>query len=193
VSFPPPLPTDLPSFTARFNARTGQFTPASARQPGHLSEHERAKRMSEFYFDVGKWEEDLARRGGRLMAEEDDPAGEEGAREKKRKRPSKKDLVRFCASFFSLWIEQILFPLRRIGLKNKKDSRKSLKQLGCVLNFFWRYISMYMSLNKTKKKVVWNNNVIVNQELSLLFAHDLCRPRVMNVMNVEHFPDHHVQ
>ena len=81
-----------PSFTARFNSRTGQFTPASARTPGHLSEHERAKRMSEFYFDVGKWEEELARRGGRLMGEEN-PAGEEGIKERKRKRPSKKDLV----------------------------------------------------------------------------------------------------
>ena len=98
VPYHPP-PTDLPSFTARFNSRTGQFTPASARQPGHLSEHERAKRMSEFYFDVGKWEEDLARRGGRLMGEED-PAGEEGSKEKKRKRPSKKDLVCVCAFLF---------------------------------------------------------------------------------------------
>ena len=90
------------SFTARFNSRTGQFTPATARQPGHLSEHERAKRMSEFYFDVGKWEDDLARRGGRLMAEEGDPGGEEETREKKRKRPSKKDLVRVssCALLF---------------------------------------------------------------------------------------------
>jgi hypothetical protein len=88
-----PNQTDLSSFTARFNSRTGQFTPATARQPGHLSEHERAKRMSEFYFDVEKWEEDLARRGGRLMGEEDDPADEEGTKEKKRKRPSKKDLV----------------------------------------------------------------------------------------------------
>jgi hypothetical protein len=44
-------------------------------------------------FDVGKWEEDLARRGGSLMAEEGDPAGEDGTRERKRKRPSKKDLV----------------------------------------------------------------------------------------------------
>jgi len=88
---------DLPSFTAKFNARTGQFTPASARTPGHLSEHERAKRMSEFYFDVGKWEEDLARRGGRLMGEEEDAGGEgeEETKEKKRKRPSKKDLDRF--------------------------------------------------------------------------------------------------
>jgi hypothetical protein len=106
----PPSPTDLPSFTARFNSRTGQFTPATARQPGHLSEHERAKRMSEFYFDVGKWEEDLARRGGRLMGEEEDPAGEEGTKEKKRKRPSKKDLVCVCAFFLPfLWCLKYLF------------------------------------------------------------------------------------
>ena len=99
AALPPP---ELPSFTARFNSRTGQFTPANARQPGHLSEHERAKRMSEFYFDVDKWEADLAKRGGRLMDDEDD-AGEEGTREKKRKRPSKKDLV--CCAFltFFLW------------------------------------------------------------------------------------------
>ena len=56
--------------------------------------------MSEFYFDVGKWEEDLARRGGRLMGEEDPTGDEEGTREKKRKRPSKKDLVCLYAFFF---------------------------------------------------------------------------------------------
>ncbi|KAF9484309.1 hypothetical protein BDN70DRAFT_872809 [Pholiota conissans] len=84
-------PSDLPTFTAKFNARTGQFAPASSRTPGHLSEFERAKRMSEFYFDVNKWEEDLAKRGGRLMGEE----GEEEETGKKRKRPSKKDLERF--------------------------------------------------------------------------------------------------
>lgn len=61
----------------------------SSRTPGHLSEFERAKRMSEFYFDVGKWEEDLAKRGGRNMGEED---GEDETG-KKRKRPSKKDIV----------------------------------------------------------------------------------------------------
>ena len=55
--------------------------------------------MSEFYFDVGKWEEDLARRGGRLMGEEDASGEyEEGTKEKKRKRPSKRDLV--CTNFF---------------------------------------------------------------------------------------------
>ncbi|KAF8179899.1 hypothetical protein BJ912DRAFT_855448 [Pholiota molesta] len=85
-------PSDLPTFTAKFNARTGQFAPASSRTPGHLSEFERAKRMSEFYFDVNKWEEDLAKRGGRLMGEEGEEGEEAG---KKRKRPSKKDLERF--------------------------------------------------------------------------------------------------
>jgi len=39
------------------------------------------KRMSEFYFDVNKWEEDLA------TQQEGEGSG------KKRKRPTKKDLV----------------------------------------------------------------------------------------------------
>ena len=47
--------------------------------------------MSEFYFDVNKWEEDLAKRGGSIMAEEGDD--EEAGSGKKRKRPTKKDLV----------------------------------------------------------------------------------------------------
>ncbi|KAG6880681.1 hypothetical protein C0992_003033, partial [Termitomyces sp. T32_za158] len=67
-----------------FNARTGQFTRPDARDPSHLSEHARAARMSEFYFDVNAWEDQLAEQGGSIM-------GSEG---KKRKRPSKKDLVR---------------------------------------------------------------------------------------------------
>jgi hypothetical protein len=83
--------TDLPTFQAKFNARTGQFAPMSSRTPGHLSEFERAKRMSEFYFDVNKWEEDLAKRGGRLMGEEGEQ--EDDGTGKKRKRPTKKDLV----------------------------------------------------------------------------------------------------
>ena len=41
------------SFVAKFNARTGAFARADARAPAHLSEYERAKRMSEVYFDVG--------------------------------------------------------------------------------------------------------------------------------------------
>lgn len=83
-----PIPgAALPSFTAKFNARTGQFTSAAGRDPSHLSEYERAKRMSEFYFDVGAWEKDLATR----QAEEKE--AEESGEGRKRKRPSKKDLV----------------------------------------------------------------------------------------------------
>ena len=48
--------------------------------------------MSEFYFDVNKWEEDLAKRGGSIMAEEGEDEAGSG---KKRKRPTKKDLVSF--------------------------------------------------------------------------------------------------
>ncbi|KAJ7594237.1 hypothetical protein C8J56DRAFT_749627, partial [Mycena floridula] len=70
------------SFTAKFNARTGQFARPDARDPSHMSEYERAKRMSEFYFDVGAWEKQKAQ----------DDADEAG---KKRKRPTKKDLERF--------------------------------------------------------------------------------------------------
>ncbi|KAF8064942.1 hypothetical protein FPV67DRAFT_162258 [Lyophyllum atratum] len=81
-------PTGLPpAFTAKFNARTGQFARPDARDPTHLSEHARAARMSEFYFDVGAWEQQLATQGGSIMGGEEE--------NKKRKRPSKKDLDRF--------------------------------------------------------------------------------------------------
>ena len=69
------------AFTAKFNARTGAFTAVDGREPSHLSEYERARRMSQFYFDVGAWEQELAQR---------DAAEEEG---KKKRKPTKKDLV----------------------------------------------------------------------------------------------------
>jgi len=75
----PSLPSG--AFTAKFNARTGAFTAVDGRDPSHLSEYERAKRMSQFYFDVGAWEEQL---------EQQDPAEEE---RKKKRKPTKKDLV----------------------------------------------------------------------------------------------------
>ena len=62
---------------------------------GHLTNYERDKRMPEFYFDVGKWEDDLARRG-KLMGEED-PAGD---REKKKEQAKKVSYV--LAHSFSL-------------------------------------------------------------------------------------------
>ena len=75
----PSLPSG--AFTARFNARTGAFTAVDGRDPSHLSEYERAKRMSQFYFDVGAWEKELEQRD---IAEEE---------RKKKRKPTKKDLV----------------------------------------------------------------------------------------------------
>ena len=70
------------TYTAKFNSRTGAFARPDGRDPTHLSEYERAKRMSEAYFDVGQWEQDVEARDL-----------EEQNEGKKRKRPTKKDLV----------------------------------------------------------------------------------------------------
>ena len=75
------------TYTAKFNARTGAFAKVDSRDPTHLSEYERAKRMSEFYFDVGAWEREVEERKMMEQAEE-----AEGSARKKRK-PTKKDLV----------------------------------------------------------------------------------------------------
>ncbi|GJE86348.1 WW domain-containing protein [Phanerochaete sordida] len=72
------------SYTAKFNARTGAFTKPDGRDPTHVSEYERARRMSEAYFDVGQWEQDVEQRNA-----------QEEAEGKKKKKPSKKDLERF--------------------------------------------------------------------------------------------------
>jgi hypothetical protein len=81
-------------FSARFNAQTGQFTCPDGRDPTPLSEYDRMKRMSQFYFDVGAWEEQLSEQGGSIKGDD---------MTKKCKRPSKKDLVSstsFNLSFF---------------------------------------------------------------------------------------------
>ncbi|KAJ2916237.1 hypothetical protein MD484_g4178, partial [Candolleomyces efflorescens] len=96
----------IPMFTAKFNRHTGAFARADARDPSHLSETERAKRMSQFYFDVDAWETELASRGGSIK--NTDPNGtqggaaaasdeweDDGAGGRKRKRLTKKDLERF--------------------------------------------------------------------------------------------------
>ena len=70
------------TYTAKFNARTGAFAKPDARNPEHVSEYERMKRMSSFYFDMDKWQEDVEKRN-----EEEADGG------KKKKKPSKKDLV----------------------------------------------------------------------------------------------------
>ena len=79
----PSAPGSAYSFSARFNAHTGTFTKPEGRDPTHLSEYERMKRMSSVYFNMEEWEQDVAQRN-----EEDEANG------KKRKRPTKKDLVR---------------------------------------------------------------------------------------------------
>ena len=95
------------AFSAKFNARTGQFTRPDGRDPTHLSEYDRMKRMSQFYFDVGAWEEQLSEQGGSIKG--DDAT-------KKRKRPSKKDLVSsmsFNLSFF--YMLRIVDPVESVG------------------------------------------------------------------------------
>ncbi|KAH6903310.1 hypothetical protein BKA70DRAFT_1155621 [Coprinopsis sp. MPI-PUGE-AT-0042] len=92
LSSVPGRPADasgIPMFTAKFNKHTGAFAKNDARDPSHLSEFERAKRMSEFYFDVGAWENQLAEHGGSIRGGDDAQTGE------KRKRLTKKDMERF--------------------------------------------------------------------------------------------------
>lgn len=67
------------AYTAKFNARTGAFARPDARDPSHLSEYERMKRMNDVFFDQTKWEEELEE--------------EQESESKKRKKPTKKDLV----------------------------------------------------------------------------------------------------
>jgi hypothetical protein len=111
----PSLPSG--AFTARFNARTGAFTATDGRDPSHLSEYERAKRMSQFYFDVGAWEEELAQR---------DTAEEE---RKKKRKPTKKDLVSYPppphASLFDIDHDGTLGSLQRTEA-TEKDSKDRL-------------------------------------------------------------------
>jgi hypothetical protein len=75
------------TYAAKFNARTGRFTAMDSRDPSHLSEYERAKRMSSVFFDVGAWEQEVAKRKAQEDADE-----AEGRRRKK--KPTKADLVR---------------------------------------------------------------------------------------------------
>ncbi|TEB32824.1 hypothetical protein FA13DRAFT_1731349 [Coprinellus micaceus] len=86
----------IPLFTAKFNRHTGAFARVDARDPSHLSEHERAKRMSQFYFDVDQWQDDLAKHGGSIKGPAGAGASEEweddGEGGRKRKRPTKKDM-----------------------------------------------------------------------------------------------------
>ena len=82
---PSSAPGGAYNFAARFNAHTGTFTRPDGRDPTHLSEYERMKRMSSVYFNMEQWEQEVAQRKN----QED----EDAANGKKRKRPTKKDLV----------------------------------------------------------------------------------------------------
>ena len=82
----PSAPGAAYNFSARFNAHTGTFTRPEGRDPTHLSEYERMKRMSSVYFNMEQWEQEVVQRKQR-----EDEDAENG---KKRKRPTKKDLVR---------------------------------------------------------------------------------------------------
>ncbi|KAG2109024.1 uncharacterized protein F5147DRAFT_693678 [Suillus discolor] len=109
------VPSNL-MYTAKFNARTGAFAKVDSRDPTHLSEYERAKRMSEFYFDVGAWESDVeARNRAEIEAEG------EG---KKRKRPTKKDLVR--SDMDSVHYRMLIFILQE-RFKEQKKLKKIAK------------------------------------------------------------------
>lgn len=87
------------SSIAKFNARTGAFARPDARDPTHLSEYERMKRMNEVFFDTDKWEEDLEK------------GKDEEAEGKKRKKPTKKDLVSLLLSS----LIRSLFTCLKIG------------------------------------------------------------------------------
>jgi hypothetical protein len=107
--------------TARFNARTGTFAKMDARDPSHVSEYERARRMSEFYFDVNSWEKDVEKR----KAEED-------ADGRKKKRTTKKDIVS-AESLDFLFHLVLLTRDFRSDTKNRKSRRNWQKQHGSVL------------------------------------------------------------
>jgi len=89
------------NFTAKFNAHTGTFTRPDGRDPTHLSEYERMKRMSSVYFNMDQWEQEVAQRKNVFV--------DIGERGEKGKRMKKKELVGslffffflFCASFRS--------------------------------------------------------------------------------------------
>lgn len=102
-------------YTARFNARTGAFTAADGRDPSHLSEYERMKRMSSVYFDFGEWEKEVAERKRREEEELEATGG-------KRKRPSKKDLVSFI--YRSTGYGDGADGRRRKGSKSRKSRRR---------------------------------------------------------------------
>lgn len=118
--------TAVPTFTAKFNARSGRFAASGsgggeARDPNHVSEYERAKRMSEAYFDVDVWKKQVEEREQvkkRALEQGEDPNA-------KRKKPTKADLVRttFFENFHS-YIQSLMLAIRRNDFESKRRRRK---------------------------------------------------------------------
>lgn len=91
---PSTTPSYGPTFTAKFSARTGKFSGASSRDPSHVSEYERAKRMSEAYFDVETWQKEITERDAakKRAAEE---AELTGTNPNQKRKPTKADIARW--------------------------------------------------------------------------------------------------
>ena len=79
----------VPTFSARFGARSGKFTAMDGRRPEHLSEAARAQRMGAVYYDTEAWEKEIAERDAKAKADEAAGVGD------KRKRLTKADIERF--------------------------------------------------------------------------------------------------
>jgi len=134
---PSSAPGGAYNFSARFNAHTGTFTRPDGRDPTHLSEYERMKRMSSVYFNMEQWEQEVAQRQQR----ED----EDAANGKKRKRPTKKDLVSclFPPGFaLAALPERSLYSFFRTASKSRRGSKRSQRQLGCAPRS-WRVSNSY--------------------------------------------------
>ena len=119
-------PSYAPTFTAKFSARTGKFSGASSRDPSHVSEYERAKRMSEAYFDVETWQKEITERDAakKRAAEE---AELTGTNPNQKRKPTKADIV--CPVLSSLWSNQFIFSTfiqaRWKEAKKEKKLRKT--------------------------------------------------------------------
>jgi len=100
------------NFAAKFNAHTGTFTRPDGRDPTHLSEYERMKRMSSVYFNMEQWEQEVAQRK--------DQEDEDEANGKKRKRPTKKDLVGSIFLYASVLSGTLIVTFCRSASKNKR-------------------------------------------------------------------------
>lgn len=113
----------VPTFAAKFNARSGRFAGGDARDPSHISEYERAKRMSEAYFDVDSWKKQVEERENerKRAAEEDADGGG------KRKRPTKADLV--SASTQPLKFRPLICAQERFKEQRKEKKMKKIAWL----------------------------------------------------------------